>query len=177
MADVYDKGKFRELVIYVSQRCAADSSFGDIRLNKVLFFSDAIALQCLGRPITGARYQKLPLGPAPRALLPVRDEMIAANEVRVEKVGRPARTVTVPLRKPDLSRFREDEIAIVDEVIELFKDKTATHVSLTSHIISPGWNLVELREDIPLESQFISMQAPSDETLARGRELAEQYGW
>jgi hypothetical protein len=103
--------------------------------------------------------------------------MISASEVRVEKVGNPPRTVTVPLREPDLSLFNEREISLVDKVIELFKDRTAVDVSLISHVSSPGWNLVEMREDIPLESHFISPRAPAETTIERGRELAAQYGW
>lgn len=174
---VYDKDKFRELVLYVAQRCADDALFGDVRLNKILFFSDAYALQHLGEPITGARYQKLELGPAPRALLPVRHEMEEDGEVRIERVGDPARTVTVALRDPDLSLFTQDEIGLIDEVINLFEGKTATLVSHLSHLNSPGWNLVELNEDIPLESQMLSGGAATPEVLERGRELAGRYGW
>jgi hypothetical protein len=173
----YDADKFRELVVYIAQRCAEDPSFGDTRLNKVLFFSDAFALQHLGQPITGARYQKLRYGPAPRALLPARRELEALGDVRVERVGDPARTVTVPLRDPDVSLFSENELELVDEVINLFEGHTATLVSHLSHLNSPGWNLVEVEEDIPLESQMLSSKAPPEEVLDRGRELAERFGW
>jgi hypothetical protein len=174
---VYDRDKFRELVLYVAQRCADDARFGDTRLNKILFFSDAFALQHLGEPITGARYQKLKHGPAPRALLPVRREMEEDGEVMVERVGDPPRTVTIALRDPDLSIFTEDEIDLVDQVIELFEGKTAGIVSQEAHLNSPGWNLVEMGEDIPLESQLISQTTPPDAVIERGRALAERFGW
>lgn len=173
----YDEDKFRELVLYVAHRCADDPNFGDTRLNKVLFFSDAFALQHLGQPITGARYQKLKYGPAPRALLPVRREMEAQGDVRIEKRGDPARTVTVPLRGADMSLFSEAELELVDEVVNVFANRTATLVSHLSHLNSPGWNLVEMNEDIPLESQLISNKAPPPAVLERGRELAERFGW
>lgn len=173
----YDADKFRELVLYVADRYADDEKFGDTRLNKVLFFSDAFALQHLGDPITGARYQKLRHGPGPRALLPVRRELEEEGDVRVERVGSPPRTVTVPLRPPDVSLFSKDELAVVDSVIELFEGRTATLVSRLSHVNSPGWNLVEMGEDIPLESQSISTVAPPPEVLDRGRELAKRFGW
>jgi hypothetical protein len=173
----YDEGKFRELILYIAHRCADDDDFGDTRLNKVLFFSDAFALQYLGKPITGARYQKLKFGPAPRALLPVRRELEAEGHVRTELVGDPPRTVTIPLRGPDMSRFSEAEMELVDEVIGIFEGKTATLVSRLSHLNSPGWNLVEMHENIPLESQLLSTSSPPPEVLERGRELAQRYGW
>jgi hypothetical protein len=173
----YDKDKFRELVLYVAQRCSDDPKFGDTRLNKVLFFSDAFALQYLGDPITGARYQKLKHGPAPRALLPVRRELEEEGAVEVRHVGDPPRTVTVALREPDMSAFSEEEIDVVDQVIGLFEGRTATRVSHLAHLNSPGWNLVELYEDIPLESQLISPKTPPEDVLERGRELAKLYDW
>lgn len=171
----YNAEKFRELILYVTHCCADDSSFGDTHLNKVLFFSDAFAVQHLGEPITGARYQKLKWGPAARPLLPVRDEMVEEGVVEVAMVGR--RRVTRPLRKPATSMFSERQLELVDEVIALMRGKWAATVSDESHLNSPGWNLVEMNEDIPLESQLISRTPPPDRVLARGRELAVKFGW
>jgi uncharacterized phage-associated protein len=165
---------FIECFLFVADRCA-DEKVGDVYLNKVLFFSDAFALQHLGEPITGARYQKLPLGPAMRALVPLRNEMIEGGEVSVDMVGK--RRVTRALRKPDMSIFSDDEIELVERVIDLFRGYSATVVSDASHDLSPGWNLVEIGEDIPLQSQLISTAPPPPEVLRRGRELAEKFGW
>ena len=73
--------------------------------------------------------------------------------------------------------FSADELKLVDEVIKIISGKWATTVSEESHLNSPGWNLVEVGEDIPLESQLISRSKPPEEVLARGRELAAKLGW
>jgi hypothetical protein len=168
-------GKFRELVLFVAERCAGDPSFGDTHLNKILFFSDAYAVQHLGHAITGAHYQKLEHGPAARALIPARQEMIANGEARVEMVGK--RRITQALRRADLSLFSADEIELVERVIGLFRGVGAVHVSHLSHELSPGWNLMEIGEDIPLETQLLATGAPDPSTLDRGRELAARFGW
>lgn len=170
----YDAEKFRELIVLIADRCADDASFGDVYLNKVLFFSDALAVQNFGKPITGARYQKLPMGPAARALLPARRQLVEERAVAVDKVG--DRTVTRALRKP-APIFSEDEIELIDEVIKVFHGMWAMHISDVSHRVSPGWNLVEMREDIPLESQMISTSPPSKAALEHGRGLAKRFGW
>jgi len=166
--------KLRELILFIADRCA-DEKVGDVYLNKVLFFSDAFALQHLGEPITGARYQKLPLGPAARPLVPLRNDMIDDGDVEVEMAGK--RRVTRALRKPDMSIFSDEEVKLVERVMDLFRGYSATVVSDASHDLSPGWNLVEIGEDIPLQSQLISTAPPSPEVLRRGRELAEKFGW
>ncbi len=169
-----NKRKLRELILFVAAESAEDAT-GDIYLNKVLFFSDAIALQRLGRPITGARYQRLPLGPAMRALLPVREEMIRDGDVAVVMMGK--QRVTVARRAPDLSVFSEDEIKLVREVMDEYRDSRADAISDLSHFRSPGWNLVEEREDIPLESQLISTDPVPDAMKEHGRALAARFGW
>lgn len=171
----FDRDKFRELIVLITDKCADDASFGDTYLNKVLFFSDASAVQAFGEPITGARYQKLAHGPAPRALIPIREEMIEAGDVRVEMIGN--RRVTRARRRADLTRFSKEQVELVEGMINAFRGLWAVHVSDLSHELSPGWNLVELGEDIPLESQLISTTPIPKETLQRGRDLAEQFGW
>jgi hypothetical protein len=169
-----DTEKLRQLILYIAEQ-SADANRGDIFLNKVLFFSDAWALQNLGAPITGARYQKLPMGPALRALIPLRNEMIANGEVEVRTVG--TTNVTCALKEPDLECFTEAEIKLVDDVMVLFSETPANVISEVSHGLAPGWNLVGIKEDIPLETQLISRRPPSEATLARGRELAATFGW
>jgi hypothetical protein len=67
--------KLKELILYISQKCASDPNFGAIKLNKILYFSDFASFAHYGEPITGAEYQKLEQGPAPRRMVPVRNEM------------------------------------------------------------------------------------------------------
>src|SRR5688572_2425660 len=79
----FDRRKFKELMLYFSQRGLDEGLvIGSTKLNKLLFFTDFRAYAELGKPITGARYQKLTHGPAARALLPMRDELLRDDEVR-----------------------------------------------------------------------------------------------
>lgn len=174
----YDKEKFRELLLYIAEKSADDPRFGDTKLNKLLYFSDFFAYSHLGRPITGARYQKLEWGPAARALIPVRRELESEGALRVEERGdEPKRKVTVPLRTPNKSVFTEEELSLVDELLDLLRDATATSISAISHTNSPGWQLVDLQDDIPYETALIARDRPTSEVLERGRELADRYGW
>lgn len=175
----YDPEKFRELLVYVADRTGDDARFGDTKLNKVLFFADTRAWAQFGQAVTGARYQKLEHGPAPRALLPVRQalEKEGAVEVCWRGTGNWRQTVTVALRPARTELFTADELTLIDELIDELAPKSAAETSEWSHAQSPGWNLVDMREDIPYELSLISIQPPSDETLALGRELAARFAW
>jgi hypothetical protein len=174
----YDEHKLAELIILIASLSRDDPAFGDVKLNKLLFFSDFLAYSNIGRPITGAEYQKLEFGPAPRRLLPVRRDLEREGAVSVSTVGLAyPRRVTVPLRDPDLSLFEEDELALVREVVDLFGHADASTISQISHRMSAGWNLVEMQETIPYESALIVTDPAPAEAIELGLELAERYNW
>lgn len=166
-----DRQKFKELILYISERCETQVRFGAIKLNKILYFSDVRCFAQTGTPITGARYFKLPKGPAPRALVPVTAEMEARQELKLRTVGSMKKTFA--LRPADLSKFSGTEIAIVDRVIEELWDMDADAVSDASH--GPGWWWAADQQDIPYESVFFNNAPLSDIQKARGRQIARRF--
>lgn len=160
--------KFRQLVLYVARKTEADPRCGRTKLNKILFYADFEAYRSLGASISGQLYQKLQFGPAPRRLLPEVEGMKRAgwcasasrsyNDYTVEKL--------FALQEPDLMHFSGPEIAIVDRVIDDLWELNATAVSDLSHRF-PGWQAVDLGDDIPYETAFIGDPRPlsPDETL------------
>lgn len=175
----FNREKFRELIVYIAQKTGDDPGFGDTHLNKVLYWSDFFGYSHLGQPVTGARYQKLKYGPAARALIPVRDELEEEGALSVEprQVGTMESRVTIAKRGPDTSLFSPEELELVDELISQVKTRTAISISALSHQQSPGWNLVDIHEDIPYSTALISTEKPSGDVVARGKELTERFGW
>src|SRR5260370_37976891 len=78
--------RFKELILYISQKCAADEKFTVLKLNKLMFFADFLAFGIYGDPITGFEYVKLEKGPAPRRMPEIRDEMIAKQELGMQEL-------------------------------------------------------------------------------------------
>ncbi|MFA5885459.1 MAG: Panacea domain-containing protein [Acidimicrobiia bacterium] len=83
MAETYDEAKLTELVLLVADRLRDDRAGGATKLNKVLSFADFAHCRRTGHSITGAEYQKLPQGPAPRRLLPIRDRLLRGGGAEV----------------------------------------------------------------------------------------------
>ncbi len=106
------------MILYIAEKTADDPSFGDTHLNKVLYWADFDAYGSLGRPVTGARYFKLPFGPGAKPLMPIRDEL--AEEGFVEIVEPPAaatkreRPSRSGLRTPRFSRTRNWSLSTCD---------------------------------------------------------------
>lgn len=175
----YNDTKFKELVLYVSEKLFDDPKFGAVKLNKVLYFSDFLAFAKLGKPITGATYQKLKQGPAPKQLLPARHQLEANDDAEwVDRAyfGGYTQKRVIPKRKADLSAFNADEIAIVDRVIDDLRDRSAAEVSALSHE-AVGWRIAQLGQEIPYESALLSDEPLSEADIERGQELAQEHGW
>jgi len=169
--------RLRELILYVSDKCSQDPTFGAVKLNKILYSSDFFSFQQFGEPITGAEYMRLGRGPAPRRMLPVRAQMEVAGELVMQEreyFGYPQQR-PIPLRKADVGLFTARDIALVDEVIQALWNRAASEVSVLSHGIA--WRAARDNESIPYEAAFLS-DAPLDQSdIDRAKELIAQHGW
>jgi hypothetical protein len=168
--------KMAELILYISDRCQLDPTFGATKLNKILFYADFIHYANTGEAITGQEYMRLDKGPAPRHLLPIREALIENREliVRSQPYGGFQQKRPIALRSADLSGFTGEEIAQVDAVISQLWGRTATEVSEISHRFD-GWKLASDRETIPYETAFISEREPTEEDFEFARELGREY--
>ncbi|MGH9328531.1 MAG: Panacea domain-containing protein [Terriglobia bacterium] len=168
--------RFRELILYVSQKCANDPRFGTVKLNKILFLSDFLAFAHYREPITGFEYQKLEQGPAPRRLLPVRERIIEAKELGLQEIPLRNGNVqirTVNLRRPNLAVFEPEHISVVDAVIEALSE-AGTDAVLTHKMV--GWKAGRFGETIPYETIFLTDEPLTEADIERGREIAAEFG-
>jgi hypothetical protein len=166
-----------ELMLYIAKKSQFDQNFGGTKLNKILFYADFVSYGRSGKPITGAEYIKQEFGPTPKRLLPVRKQLESKKEAAVQRIdflGKEQQRL-VALRDPDLSLFSGEEIALVDQVIEYLKGKSAKEMSELSH--NRAWRVAKMNGSIPYEAAFISDENPNERDVERGRELVEQHGW
>ncbi len=105
MPEKFQARKFKELLVYLAQRSADDPLYGATKLNKLLFYCDFLAFGQFGRSVTGARYQKLRHGPAPRQLLPMQTELESegAVTVQIRQFFNQVQRRPIALRPPDLT--------------------------------------------------------------------------
>lgn len=169
--------KFRELILYIAEKCQNAEYFGAVKLNKILYHSDFRAFRRLGEPVTGAEYFRLPRGPAPRVLVPVRREMLAEGliDLDVRPIGNHEQQRVVPKRAANIDLFTAGELEIVDQVIEELWDQTADEASDASHDLA--WQTRADEESIPYESAFLDDSPLTEDIIKRTHELAEEHGW
>jgi hypothetical protein len=172
----YDEAKFAEALLYVAKGLEDDPAGGATKINKTLFNADFGHMRAHRRPITGAQYQKLPQGPAPRRLLPVRTRLIEAGDAVVRDETFLGRTIhrLVPLREPDVHLLQDTEIELLDQAIAAMRGRTGRDVSEASHL-EPGWEMVDDNETIPYEAAFLRPPVVTPQVKRRIVELAQHH--
>lgn len=169
---VYDANKMEQLLLYVAEESSGDPKFGKTKLNKILFYIDFLAYGILGRPVTGAEYQRRPYGPVPRQIVSARNAILARRDAVIESTdwfGLPQERL-VAKGKADLSAFSQAEKSLIDSVIKALWDKNGTQASDLSHR-EPGWRIADDRETIPYQAVFLSPRELTADDIRRGQEI------
>ena len=176
--DVCDEDKFKELILYIADKCSDDPDYGATKLNKILFYSEFHSYGKYGESITKMPYFRLQNGPAPKYLKSIRDEMVEDKEIAIQPKPRFGYTQQriVPLREANLQKLNARDIAIVDEVISALYGVNADRISRYSHL-EVGARVATEKEEIPYQSVFLSNLPLTKYDIEHGLELAKQYNW
>ncbi len=127
--------KFKNVLLYILERCAGKPNVGETVLYKLLYFSDFNHYELYEEHLTGATYRKLPHGPVPQNLDDVLFQMMDQGQLQRVKTDFHGymQTRYLPLAKPDLTTLRASEKDIIDKVIEQMSDWSAKSISDYSH--------------------------------------------
>jgi len=162
----------RELLLYIAQRTRGMADFGSIKVNKTLLHADMQRYREAGKPITGAQYHRIKMGPVPKHILAAERRLIADGDMEMQSMA--GANVRTAKRVPDLSLFTEDEIAAVDAQIERLSKMTSEEVSEDSHDIR--WHALQDKDLVPYEFAFLS-DTVSNKDKEDAANLAERFGW
>ena len=147
--------KFKNVLLYILEKCAGKPNVGETVLYKLLYFSDFNYYELYEEYLTGAKYKKLPFGPVPQKLDTIINQMIEGGilkRVKTEYHGYP-QTRYLPLEKANLEKLKASETEILDRVIEQMSDWSVTAISNYSHKDLP-WEVTDEGKDISYELAF-----------------------
>lgn len=147
--------KFKNILLYILEKCAGKPNVGETVLYKLLYFSDFNYYELYEEHLTGAKYRKLPYGPVPQKLDNIINQMIEKGQlqrVKTDYHGFP-QTRYLPLEKANLTELKASEKEIIDRVIEQLSDWSAAAISNYSHKDMP-WLASKEGEEINYELAF-----------------------
>lgn len=163
--------KFKEVLLYILNKVGSKPNIGESVLYKLLYFIDLNYYEKYEEQLIGATYIKNNYGPTPKEFIKIIEEMEAQKEI-VKVKGKyfqyPQRKY-LPLRTPDLSRLKANELRMIDDVLEKLSDMNAARISEYSHNDVP-WLTTDDGEIIDYESVFYrtseySMRSYSEEDI------------
>ena len=175
--NIYSEEKLRELIPYIAHKSISDPRCGAVKLNKLLYYADFTAYRRIGKSITGAEYQHLQEGPAPRRGLPAQERLKrdGAIEMKYEPslVGEPLHRI-VPKRRP-YPIFSKQEKDLINSLIKEFWKLTGTELSDRSHK-EFGWRLTRMGETIHYRTTWLSSSPLTEEQIKMGQQIAAKHG-
>lgn len=147
--------KFKEVLLYILERCAGKPNVGETVLYKLLYFSDFNYYEIYEEQLSGATYRKLQNGPVPFRIDTILEDMIKAGQlqrINTEYFGYPQKRY-LPMIKANLTKLKGSEKEVIDKVIDLMSDWSATKISDYSHKDMP-WMAAEINKPINYEHVF-----------------------
>lgn len=157
----FDKGKFKQLLLYILEKCGGRPNVGETVLYKLLYFCDFNYYELYEKSLTGMKYKRMQYGPIPDQTLfnPIIQEMRKSG--MIERVSRPYVNDTIQTRYlnftgADLSVFGPDVDNVrnvADSVIERLSGMSARQIEDHSHRDYP-WQAHKDNEDIDYNSVF-----------------------
>jgi uncharacterized phage-associated protein len=147
--------KFKNVLLYILERCAGKPNVGETVLYKLLYFSDFNYYELYEEHLTGAKYRKLPYGPVPQKLDTIIGQMMEKGMIQRIKTAYYDKMQTryIPLAKADLTELKASEKEVIDKVIEQMSDWSASAISSYSHKDMP-WLASKEGDEINYELVF-----------------------
>lgn len=171
----FDRTKLKDVVHYVISRFDEPRDLGNVKLHKILYFSDMCMYAATGSPITGVEYQKQQFGPVARHLTWAIQALQRDGRIRAETrdyYGFP-QLLLRSLNAPPVDGVSESERVLLDDVIDFVRGRSAREISDLSH--TAIWESRTTGETIPYHTAFsLAPTVVTDADVAWGVEEAKR---
>lgn len=157
----FNKEKFKQVLLYMLEKCGARANVGETALYKLLYFADFNFYELYEEPLTGAMYRKISYGPAPCDFKKTVEEMIKGGQIKkvsAEYYGKPQNKY-LPLVNADIDKWNWSarEKDVIDKVIADLSIMDARTISEYSHQDIP-WEVTKDKELISYDTVFYRKQ-------------------
>jgi transcriptional regulator with XRE-family HTH domain len=147
--------KFKQVLLYITQKVGSKPNVGMTVLYKLLYFIDFDYYEKYEDQLMGLTYFKNTHGPTPREFVKVVNEMKDKGEITEikNKYFSHDQKKFLPIKEADLSKLSAQELEMIDDVLARYSNKSGKELSELSHMDIP-WACAENGEDLKYEHVF-----------------------
>lgn len=148
--------KLKAAIHYICEKASPQpEKLDDIKLNKVLWYSDCMAYLARNVSITGTKYMKKPRGPVAKYNRMALEELERDGALKRGKMSNDGRWPTSydVIQDANKALFDGEELAIIDSVYKyVVLENTSNDISDQSH--GEVWKMARDGDDLPLFTVF-----------------------
>lgn len=154
----FNKAKFKQAILYLIAHSPNQTIEGKKKLAKLLYFGDFNYFEAYEKPLTGATYRALKMGPVPMELQEVIKEM-QGHELKISKqdigLENDLEVFSLDVLEKDLhfDSFSAQEKKVLDRVLEKYGQFSGGELERITHAEAP-YNAVGIGEYMPYELAF-----------------------
>lgn len=137
----FDREKFKQILLYVIEKCGSKINVGKTVIYKLLYFIDFDYYELNEEYLTGESYRKIEHGPAPCHFEEVEKELLENKKIfkTIIDYHDYKQIKYIPLVKSNITLLTATDKEVIDNAIERLSSMNATQIEDYSH------------EDIPYE--------------------------
>lgn len=149
----FKRDKFKTVVHFICDRCKPEE-LGNVKLHKILYFSDMLTFLSKGEPLTGVDYRKQQFGPTATHLSWALSELQREGVLIIKERDYYgfAKKDYISISRPRSMSISNEEAQLLSDVIDFVCAKTAKEISELSH--DAAWHAAEMGELIPYHAAF-----------------------
>jgi len=174
----FDKETFKEMILYISERCKDEPRFSKTYLFKILHYSDLLWYGHTGKAISGEVYIRWEHGQIPKHFEEASTELI--NDGLLQIIEKPyfdrTQLRSTVLKETQFTRLSKEQRDFIDTIIDELVVHDAADVSKEISHNDLSWQYLNNKDEIPYETVFFRRKVvPTEETLAWAKKEIETY--
>jgi len=167
----FDQEVFKEMILYISERCQDKPHFDTARLEKILHYSDFFWYGHTGTSISSETYVRRQHGPTPKHLEETLDKLVRDGLLEVVKKPRVDYTQKKPVLKKifEPNKLSKEQAEFIDTVIVDVVDLAVAREDVF-------WQYLDNGEEIPYETVFFRRRKSlSPNELDEAQDFIDRY--
>jgi len=178
MQEAFNREVFKEMIIYIAERCQDKPAFGSTHLNKILHYSDFLWYGYTGEAMSNETYIREKYGQIPAHLPEVSKELEAEGKLKIEERNYFGKVQKRPVvtRTSNFKFLTIEQRDFIEQIINAVSDYNASEVSNLIAHQDLSWQYLKNGEAIPYETVFFRRKNPvSEDTMMWAKSVINEY--